>query len=87
MACRPTGEFQPARHAPQALPRRGFGLAIHEFHRQSWRFVSYLKKRGRAACRAALKARQADTDITISVADAYNAGLERLARDFIVASP
>lgn len=60
-----------------------FGLSIHEFYRQSWRFVEYLRKRDADAFAAMMKSIQAGTDITISVADAYNAGLERLERDFI----
>ncbi len=62
-----------------------FGLNIHEFYRQSWRFMAYLEQRDPAAFAAMLAAIQADTDITISVADAYNAGLERLEQDFIQA--
>jgi hypothetical protein len=64
-----------------------FGLSIHEFYRQSWRFMEYLRNRDMAAFGTMLTAIQAKTDITISVADAYNAGLERLERDFIDASP
>jgi hypothetical protein len=60
-----------------------FGLSIHEFYRQSWRFVEYLRDRDADAFAAMLEAIQRETDITISVADAYNAGLERLERDFI----
>jgi hypothetical protein len=63
-----------------------FGLGIHEFYRQSWRFVEYLEQRDPAAFAAMLGAIQAQTDITISVADAYNAGLERLEQDFIQAN-
>jgi hypothetical protein len=63
-----------------------FSLSIHEFYRQSWRFVEYLRNRDADAFVAMMRAIQAETDITISVADAYNAGLERLARDFIDAS-
>ena len=62
-----------------------FGLNIHEFYRQSWRFMAYLEQRDPAAFAAMLAAIQADTDITISVADAYNAGLERLEQDLIQA--
>lgn len=60
-----------------------FGLSIHEFYRQSWRFLEYLRNRDAEAFAAMMRAIQAETDITISVADAYNAGLERLERDFI----
>lgn len=63
-----------------------FSLTIHEFYRQSWRFVEYLRERDGRAFSAMLRAIQQHTDITISVADAYNAGLERLGRDFIDAS-
>ena len=69
---------------PGQRHRRGdFGLSIDDFNRQSWRFVEYLRIRDAAAFAAMMRAIQADTDITISVADAYNAGLERLERDFI----
>lgn len=59
-----------------------FGLDIHAFYRVSWRFMEYLRRRDGAAFNAMLQAIQNHTDITISVADAYNAGLERLASDF-----
>lgn len=60
-----------------------FGLSVHEFYRQSWRFLEYLELRDPLAFSTMLKSVQAETDITISIADAYNAGLERLARDYI----
>ena len=59
-----------------------YGLTIHEFYRQSWRFVEYLRNRDPGAFTGMLRAIQSGTDITISVADAYNSSLERLGHDF-----
>lgn len=64
-----------------------YGLDIHQFYRASWRFMEYLMGRDPAAFTAMLRGIQNHTDITISVADAYNAGLEQLERDFIQADP
>ncbi len=64
-----------------------FGLDIHAFYRASWRFMAYLMGRDPDAFTAMLRGIQNHTDITISFADAYNAGLEQLERDFIQTGP
>lgn len=63
-----------------------FNLDIHTFYRQSWRFVEYLQRRDPRAFAAMLGAIQNQVDITISVADAYNAGLDRLEAEFMDAA-
>lgn len=63
-----------------------FNLNIHAFYRQSWRFMEYLALRDPQAFRAMLWSIQHHVDITISVADAYNAGLERLEAAFMDAA-
>ncbi|MEW5770122.1 MAG: hypothetical protein AB1831_07115 [Pseudomonadota bacterium] len=59
-----------------------FKLSIHQFYRQSWRFMAYLRRRAPAAFAALLSQVQAGKDLTAAVANAYNADLERLSLEF-----
>ncbi len=59
-----------------------FKLSIHQFYRQSWRFMQYLRRRDGAAFTAMLREVQAGIDLTIAVANAYNVGLEQLSLEF-----
>lgn len=63
-----------------------FRVSIHQFYRQSWRFMQYLRRRDSPAFTGMLRAIQEGVDLTIAVANAYNADLERLSREFDFAS-
>lgn len=59
-----------------------FKVSIHQFYRQSWRFMEYLRRRDPPAFAGMLRAIQAGVDLTVAVANAYNADLERLSGEF-----
>lgn len=77
-----------ARDTPTRRHRAdAFGLDIHQFYRQSWRFVAFLHGRDPAAFRAWLLALQQGADFHIALADAYNCQLDALAREFAGVQP
>lgn len=59
-----------------------FKVSVHQFYRQSWRFMEYLRRRDAAAFTQLLLAVQAGEALTAAVANAYNADLERLSLEF-----
>jgi hypothetical protein len=59
-----------------------FKLSIHQFYRQSWRFLQYLQRRDGAAFATLLREIQAGRALTIAVISAYNASLEQLTLEF-----
>lgn len=59
-----------------------FKVSVHQFYRQSWRFLQYLRRRDASAFAGMLREVQAGIPFTRAVANAYNAGLERLSLEF-----
>lgn len=59
-----------------------FKITIHQFYRQSWRFLQYLRRRDADAFDALLAALQSGTDLVIAIADTYSSNLERLSQEF-----
>lgn len=59
-----------------------FKMSIHQFYRQSWRFLQYLKRRDAPAFGHMLRAIQGGTPFTTALADAYRVSLEQLGLEF-----
>lgn len=59
-----------------------FKMSIHQFYRQAWRFLQYLKRRDPSGFAGVLQAIQSGTEFTTAVADAYHGGLEQLGLEF-----
>jgi hypothetical protein len=59
-----------------------FKLSIHQFYRQSWRFVQYLQRRNPDAFASVMWDLQSGHDFTESVTSAYNTSLEQLSLEF-----
>lgn len=77
-----------ARDTPDRRHRaEAFHLSIHQFYRQSWRFVAWLRERDPVAFRAWLLALQRGADFHIALADAYNCQVDALATDFARTQP
>ena len=59
-----------------------YKLSVHQFYRQSWRFLQYLRRRDASAFARLMRGVQAGEGLTSAVANAYNAGLEQLSLEF-----
>jgi len=59
-----------------------FKMSIHQFYRQAWRFMQYLKRRDPDGFAGMLQAIQSGTEFTAAVADAYHTSLEQLGLEF-----
>jgi len=57
-------------------------MSIHQFYRQSWRFLQYLKRRDPDAFANMLRAIQSGADFTATVTDSYRTSLEQLSLEF-----
>jgi len=59
-----------------------FKMSIHQFYRQSWRFLQYLKRRDPDGFANMLKAIQSGADFTAAVTGTYRTSLEQLSLEF-----
>lgn len=59
-----------------------FKMSIHQFYRQSWRFLQYLKRRDPSGFAGMLQAIQSGEEFTAAVSDAYHSNLEQLGLEF-----
>jgi hypothetical protein len=59
-----------------------FKVSIHQFYRQSWRFLQYLKRRDPDGFARMLQAIQSGADFTAAVTDTYHTSLEQLSLEF-----
>lgn len=59
-----------------------FKMSIHQFYRQAWRFLQYLKRRDPTGFADMLQAIQSGTKFTTAVTDAYHTSLEQLGLEF-----
>jgi hypothetical protein len=59
-----------------------FKTSIHQFYRQSWRFLQYLKRRDPNGFAGMLQAIQSGVAFTAAVTDAYHISLEQLGLEF-----
>lgn len=59
-----------------------FKMSIHQFYRQSWRFLQYLQRRDPGGFTAMLRDIQNGKPFTAAVTDTYLTNLERLGLEF-----
>jgi hypothetical protein len=59
-----------------------YKMSIHQFYREAWRFLQYLKRRDPDGFFGMLKAIQTGTAFTTAVTDAYHTSLEQLSLEF-----
>ena len=63
-----------------------FKVSIHQFYRQSWRFLQYLQRREPEGFARMLQRIQTGTELTVALAEAYRSSLEQLTLEFDFAS-
>ncbi len=59
-----------------------FKMSIHQFYRQSWRFLQHLKRRDPSGFARMLQAIQSGEEFTATVSDTYHSSLEQLGLEF-----
>lgn len=59
-----------------------FKMSIHQFYRQAWRFLEYLRRRDPTGFTAMLRDIQNGKPFTTAVSDTYQTNLERLGLEF-----
>lgn len=59
-----------------------FKMSIHQFYRQAWRFLEYLRRRDPGGFTVMLREIQSGKPFTAAVADTYQTSLERLGLEF-----
>lgn len=59
-----------------------FKMSLHQFYRQSWRFLQYLQRRDPVGFAGMLQVIQSGTEFSAAVTAAYHTSLERLGLEF-----